>query len=275
MQPLKQRSTPASPIEAFGIELLRAARGSAPVPGAKQRVREGLLGRGLGRRVSKVRSSVLVIGIVCAAGTSLAFSGEFLARGYQELFEADSGTQKPVKSSPKSGARSRVLPRIVSPTRPRASAAAIVPGSASNPATSLASVGATAAAPADASSRKLSEVGAGASVRESSDARASARSLRNEVPREVAPVDDTHLVFDAMRALRQERQPARASRLLDEYLSRFPRGPLVEEALVLSIEAKTQTGDARAKELSARYLTRFPQGRFRVLAERAQARFSP
>src|SRR5689334_6336909 len=86
--------------------------------------------------------------------------------------------------------------------------------------------------------------------------------------------EDDRLVFDAMRALRQDGQPERASRSLDEYLRRHPEGQLAEEALALSIEAASARNDPRAKDLASRYLAKYPNGRFRSAAERARARFA-
>ncbi len=88
-------------------------------------------------------------------------------------------------------------------------------------------------------------------------------------------VEDERLVFEAMRALRQEADADRAARSLDEYLRRHPEGELAEEALALSIEAASTRNDPRAKDLASRYLAKYPNGRFRSAAERARARFSP
>jgi hypothetical protein len=90
-----------------------------------------------------------------------------------------------------------------------------------------------------------------------------------------APSEDERLVFDAMRALRQEGQADRAARALDEYLRRHPQGELAEEALALSIEAALVRGDPRAKDMASRYLAMYPKGRFRQAAERARARLAP
>jgi hypothetical protein len=87
--------------------------------------------------------------------------------------------------------------------------------------------------------------------------------------------EDDRLVFEAMRALRQDGQPDRAARSLDEYLRRHPDGELAEEALALSIEAASMRSDPRAKDLAVRYLAKYPNGRFRSAAERARARFTP
>ena len=87
--------------------------------------------------------------------------------------------------------------------------------------------------------------------------------------------DDIGLVFDAMQALRLDHAPARATRWLDEYLSRHPAGPLAEEALALSIEAARMSGDPRARDLVNQYLSRYPHGHFRGAVEGHRARQSP
>jgi hypothetical protein len=89
-----------------------------------------------------------------------------------------------------------------------------------------------------------------------------------------SPGEDTGLVFDAMRALRQEAHPELASMLLDEYLRRFPQGSLAEEALALSIEAAARRGDARTRKLVGQYLSRYPLGHFRAAVENARARLA-
>jgi hypothetical protein len=97
---------------------------------------------------------------------------------------------------------------------------------------------------------------------------------RADAPGHPTAVTEKGLVFDAMRALRREGQPDRAARLLDEYLRRYPRGSLCEEALALAIEANSALGDPKAKSLADRYLTSYPEGRFRPAALRARARFA-
>jgi len=90
-------------------------------------------------------------------------------------------------------------------------------------------------------------------------------------PRGPAVDAESSLLFDATRALRRERDPARAGVLLDGYFRRFPHGALAEEALALAIEAAEARGDARARVLARRYLGRYPTGHFRERAERALA----
>lgn len=79
------------------------------------------------------------------------------------------------------------------------------------------------------------------------------------------------LVVSAMRALRKENDPAKASRLLAEYRGAHARGPLDEEASALAIEAGLRLGDGSAPRHARAYLERYPEGRFARLAESALA----
>lgn len=79
------------------------------------------------------------------------------------------------------------------------------------------------------------------------------------------------LVYDAMRALRRENEPAHAARLLDEYLARFPSGAMGEEALALAIEAHQALRDGQAPAYANRYLEKYPDGRFTARALRFRA----
>jgi hypothetical protein len=83
------------------------------------------------------------------------------------------------------------------------------------------------------------------------------------------PPEEARLVLRAMKSLRRDRNPRAAAKQLDQYLAKFPRGVLLEEALGLAIEAAVLRGDDRASDLARRYLTRFPSGRFRSAAESA------
>jgi hypothetical protein len=76
------------------------------------------------------------------------------------------------------------------------------------------------------------------------------------------------LMVQAVRALRHDNDPTRAQALAEEALRRYPKGPQVEEAMVLSMEAAAARGDAAGAQRAAeRYLARFPSGRF---ADRAR-----
>jgi hypothetical protein len=80
------------------------------------------------------------------------------------------------------------------------------------------------------------------------------------------------LVLSARVALRHDRDPRAALRLVEQYLRENPDGPVVEEALALSIEARTALGDRRAAATAAEnYLSHFPTGRFVDLANRTKS----
>jgi hypothetical protein len=84
--------------------------------------------------------------------------------------------------------------------------------------------------------------------------------------------EDPALVVSAIQALRQDRDPERAGRLLGAYLRTHPRGALAEEAVALSIEAADARHSPAATTFARRYLKEYPQGRFRSAAERVLAR---
>ena len=105
----------------------------------------------------------------------------------------------------------------------------------------------------------------------STEPAAPATQTRSKRARSSDGITEAGLLFEATRALRRERDPARAGAVLDDYFRRFPRGTLAEEALAVAIEAASARGDARARSLGRRYLARYPDGHFREVAERALA----
>jgi hypothetical protein len=84
--------------------------------------------------------------------------------------------------------------------------------------------------------------------------------------------EETAIVAEAVRALRSQHDPRRAAPLLGDYLRRFPRGALAEEALALEIEAFAAVDDERTDEIAREYLRRFPAGRYLDVARRVLAR---
>lgn len=79
-------------------------------------------------------------------------------------------------------------------------------------------------------------------------------------------------LMESVKALRQDHDPARASRLLREYLRLYPRGSLSEEARALSIEAARAEASPNTVALANEYLRLYPHGRFRKAAEQAAGR---
>lgn len=96
------------------------------------------------------------------------------------------------------------------------------------------------------------------------------RTRRSEPPVATsASASDVARVHEAAKALRGDRDPERALRLLES--SEKVGGPLAEEALALRIEAANASGDRRAKSLAQSYLSRYPAGRYGELARRTLA----
>lgn len=77
------------------------------------------------------------------------------------------------------------------------------------------------------------------------------------------------LLVDAVRALRHQHDPARATELLAQYLDRHPDGVAAEDALALALEATIGRDPPRAAGFATRYLARYPSGRWTALARRA------
>jgi hypothetical protein len=238
VQPLSTRSSPASPVEVMAVDLLRSVDSYRPPPGLKQRVRERLLAAPAQRRTYVPWSALVIISIVLVAGTSAALGGRWIAR------------LKPAASP----AQARQDPVAAPAHKPAALAQGLVTRDVSDGDKVAAQLQAQLASPA-------------ASISESTQ-----NHERRQVAAPISQNSGKVLVFDAMHALRREGQPDRAAKLLDEYLRRYPRGPLAEEALALSIEAARALSDTRAQEMAERYLARYPSGHFRASAERVLAR---
>jgi hypothetical protein len=76
------------------------------------------------------------------------------------------------------------------------------------------------------------------------------------------------LVVDAMLALRRTQDFRRAGALLEDYLTKYPRGALREEAIALAVEAAAARADlARSDYWASLYLKSYPAGRFRGFVE--------
>ncbi len=100
-----------------------------------------------------------------------------------------------------------------------------------------------------------------------------------ELPKHAAPSrargENPAKLMESVKALRQDHDPARASRLLREYLRLYPRGSLSEEARALSIEAARAQSSPNTVELANEYLRLYPHGRFRKAAAQAAGRSDP
>lgn len=90
--------------------------------------------------------------------------------------------------------------------------------------------------------------------------------LQTSRPAEVTNLG-SQLIVDALQARRAKRF-TEVSRLTQKYVTQYPRGPLVEEALGLAMEAAANTRSGQRQVLAQRYLDRFPNGRFQGTAQR-------
>lgn len=101
-----------------------------------------------------------------------------------------------------------------------------------------------------------------------------ATAARDATAARVVAVDpEVALLQSAFDAIRRQGQPARAARLAEQYLRKYPGGTLSEEALGLAVEAYAALGDRRAGVHARVYLREYSSGRFRQAAARATARF--
>jgi hypothetical protein len=234
MESLRERAAPTSEVEADAIGLVRSQGRYQPPPGRKQRVRTRLLEHRVDLRGARARP---FFGFAIVASVMVFAVGTSLALGRHWIARSYRAFAGQIRTEPNLG------PSEAAP-HPAPTPRAIAPEEAPTPAVPEATPDKAPPAPPHPPAR----------VRAASE--------------------DDRLVFEAMRAIRQDGQPDRATRSLDEYLRRHPDGELAEEALALSIEAASMRNDPRAKDIAARYLAKYPNGRFRSAAERARARFA-
>ena len=111
-----------------------------------------------------------------------------------------------------------------------------------------------------------------AAVQQAAASTVTARPHSMTARRHIAASENPSQVVSAIRALRNDHDPARAKILLNRYLQTHPQGALTEDALALSIEAATATNDPKTSEFARSYLAKYPNGRYRALARKALGR---
>jgi hypothetical protein len=236
---LSEKRNAFDPAEEVLADLIRSSEPVVVTPARKQRVLNRVLLRQTSRRPTRARllRPVFVISVLSLAGATAAAT-----IGRRAWNERRAETVRP--SEPLALATSKVRH-----TRPKAPPVAIDE------------------AAEDAADELIDEPAATAphkatphSLRRPAHVAARARTVRSE---------DPSRVFDAIQALRTDRDPARASRLLADYLSHYPHGALTEEAVALSIEAAAARHSPSAAAFAERYLRDYPNGRFRHAAEQA------
>ncbi len=244
MDRLSEKRNAFDPAEEVLADLIRASEPVVVTPARKQRVLNRVLLRQTTRRGARSRllRPVFVLGVISLAGATAA---------------ATIGRRAWIERRAETSAR---------PVEPLAVAAK--PKHARSMASAPLATGERAE---DAVDEMLDAPAAPAPSR---TAMTTPRALRR--PAHVASraragrsSEDPSRVFDAIQALRTDRDPARAGRLLAEYLARYPHGALAEEAVALSIEAAAARHSASAAVFAERYLRDYPNGRFRHTAEQA------
>jgi len=231
----------------WAVSILRTASRYAPPPGRQQRIWANLGAgiSGVGDAAQRPRRSRFAFAMaacvlaLCLAGAAFAHRqgwwGRRTSNGPQTNTRDRSGP-------PRFGAMPAAQPPVATRPDSTSSLAAPDPAQASS---ALAEPRATGA------SSELHRFGAG----------------RTALARSVS--DGSELLLKAMRALRIERDSARARTLLVTYLARHPKADLSEEALVMLVEAAAAHGDGDAALLADQYSKLYPGGQFANQVRRA------
>jgi hypothetical protein len=258
---LRDRLDDADPVLARAAELVASIPSIARSEARKERVRKAVLGTGSRRTWGPLllRPGVAIAVLLVAGAVAAATIGRIaVLRTYHQLIGK--------AASPTIEGRAAVAPKLPVPAKSEASVEpAAIPGVVPAPVAPSAPVAAPAGSAGDAVRTSKAPTEAPLSSQPDLAPGGSAQGAR------AAPTQEAIQIMTAVRALRQEHDPARAGALLDDYLRRYPRGALAEEALGLAIEAASARGDARAAALARSYLEHYPRGRF-LRAARAAAR---
>ena len=234
----------SDPSEAWAVGLLRGAEPYRAPAGRKQRV-QLRLGHVVRRRapwILKVAvASLVLFGSAAIVRAGLGHWPGWVTRAYERVV----GPAPAARAAPARAHRTRREPTAIAHGDERADFEPPV---------------AAAIAPAAAPERPALHEPAPAS-----------RPRRVPIAPAPAASEDTTPVSAALRALRVDRNPARARALLAKYLGEHPNGALAEEALALSIEAAIAHQDGDVAALANRYLRLYPEGSFQGLARQALA----
>ena len=270
---------PAADSEAFGIGLLREAEPTRPSAFRKQRIRAAL-GQTLLRRAPFGLRPAIIAGVLGGAAVASAALGHWpgwVHSTYRHLVAPAATTEtvaarlaRPTNATP----LAMVVETPLATTQP--ALAEVAPSPAEPPPL----VRARAMGTRRTESRIHQRPRASASHVDRDPSTAPAPAAAGKEPAAAsahpsgpaAPVrnaEDMSALSQAMRALRVDRDPLRARALARQYLERYPKGAVAEEALALVVEAAAAHQDADAAALGARYLRLYPTGAFRVRAQRA------
>ncbi len=243
MDRLSEKRNAFDPAEEVLADLIRASEPVVVTPARKQRVLNRVLLRQTTRRATRSRllRPVFVIGVLSLAGATAAAT-----IGRRAWIE---------RRAPSTAHPAEPLAQVATKTKHARSKAPLV-------------------AKNELGGDAVDEMLDAPAVPEPAPVRGTPRTLRRPAhvatrSRAVHSSEDPSRVFDAIQALRTDRDPARAGRLLAEYLTRYPHGALAEEAVALSIEAAAARHSPSAAGFAERYLREYPRGRFRHTAEQA------
>ncbi len=248
MERLSEKRNAFDPAEEVLADLIRTSEPVVVTPARKQRVLNRVLLRQTSRRPSRTRllRPVFVLGVISLAGATAA---------------ATIGRRAWIERRAETSARSTESFALASSSKPRHAHARTATPAVDDAAGEAADDDTIDTIDQPVAPRPL---------------KATPRTLRRAPhvasrPRAVHSEDPSHVVA-AIQALRTDRDPARASHLLAEYLALYPHGALAEEAVALSIEAAAARHSPSAATFAERYLREYPNGRFRHTAEQALER---
>jgi hypothetical protein len=268
------------PVAVRGIELLRRTPPAARSPESKRRVWRSIqlahTSKAQGFRLPKLRIAAVVIGVLCVAGSAGAViaARRWIAPIFVGISSLRPGTPNmqghtppaaravAVRHTPSSSLPVPKSPALQAQVAPFAAAPANPTGTAGRPPAHR--VPPRRVSPSAAVAYRLN-LGAAGNGKEGSS-----EPLGGPPAATAAAVQERTEVLDAMVALRRDRDPVTAGRLLDTYLAARPHGALREEALALAIEAAAARSDIpSARRLARQYRSAYPAGRFREFAEAA------
>ena len=229
-------------------ELVSAAEPFRPNPFTKRRMLLRLKHQTGGPR-PLLKALIFPLGLMFIVGSAVAGTGWWRARN-----DLDPPTVTAVPA-----------------TMPSSAAPAAPPSAAEPPLPPEATPSDTAARESDSPPPKgRAAKRRGAIVRETTASPAPATTIDdpNPLARPAEDGEDPTPVVRAIRALRSERNPAQAEKLLEQYLRTNPNGALAEDALALLIETASALRSTSAADRAARYLELYPNGRYRATARR-------
>ncbi len=244
-----------SPLEEQAASLLREVGPLEPSDIARARVRRAIERRPTRVRANGLRRLALALCLVAGASAAAVWGGDRLLPMFGSSPEEVGAPQASESSGPARGHRAATEVTEAAPL-------AVPQGPAQkDPAVEVPAVESPVQSPTGAQQGFRPEA-----KRPTEPTSAASRGAVSQ------SASDAVLVQQALEALRNDGDAARATQLLEKYRKKGQNQALSEEALALSIEAAQVNDPARAKRLAQEYLRAYPSGRFKQLATRAAGR---